>query len=67
MMVHGYDMVYGYLVSTVYSLIDDLSTHVRIDLLKKRLESKGSTEADSSYISARSQGGRTCPLTRDLS
>jgi hypothetical protein len=51
-MVHGYDMVYMYLVSTVYCPIDDLSIHVRIDLLKKRLESKGSTEVDSSYPSA---------------
>jgi hypothetical protein len=59
-------MVYMYLVSTVYCPIDDLSTHVRIDLLKKRLESKGSTEADSSYISARFKKRRTCPSTRDL-
>jgi hypothetical protein len=65
-MVHGYAMVYVYLVSSIYIPIDDPSIHVRIDLLKKRLESKGSTEVDSSYVSARFKRRRTCPSTRDL-
>jgi len=50
-MVHRYAMVLY--VSDIYTLADALSTHARVDLPKKRLESKGSTEVDSSYTSAR--------------